>query len=223
MLTGPWYHSDRVHQYQHRQIPEPLQSQCFWSADGVQDGDPPPPLPAPRVFASSEDMVSGATGQIVSRKMWLHIGDRSGPFQNGGNKGCQELFLRPFRPVGYTIADNSGVVTPFPLPPRSRGIQPFWKIFPRLEGPGTSPLPLKRPPRPQWIPKTSTWLMDESSALLRNPWHNRKVVHTLTKTVWRSLLLDSRQQAEKAAEEIGAWLKLVTENSDLQGVYTVLK
>ena len=46
---------------------------------------------------------------------------------------------------------------------------------------------------------------------------------TLTNAVRRSLLVDSRQQVQRSAEEIGACLELATGNPDIRGTYTVLK
>ena len=66
---GPGYHSAGGPQIQHRPIPEPSQSACCWSDDGVQAGGPPPPILAAIVVTPPEDVVSCATGKIVAGKM----------------------------------------------------------------------------------------------------------------------------------------------------------
>ena len=63
----------------------------------------------------------------------------------------------------------------------------------------------------------------ECTNLCRNPRHTRNVAHTLKKAIHRSLLVNSRRQAEKAAEEIGACLEPEMGNPDLQGAHPVLK
>ena len=63
----------------------------------------------------------------------------------------------------------------------------------------------------------------ERAALHRNPQHISNVARKLTKTVRRSLLVDSRCKEEKDTEDIGACLEPSTGYPDLRGSYTVLK
>ena len=78
--------------------------------------------------------------------------------------------------------------------------------FQQLKALDSTPTPLTRPPRPQWMSDTSTRLLDERTSLHINPQHNRNVVRTLQKYVQSFLLVESRRRAEKAVEEIGAFL-----------------
>ena len=71
--------------------------------------------------------------------------------------------------------------------------------------------------------ETSIWMIDESTYIYRNYRHNRNVVRKLAKAVRRSRLVDSRQRAEKSAEDIGTCLEPATGDTDLRGAYTVLK
>ena len=71
--------------------------------------------------------------------------------------------------------------------------------------------------------ETSTRTVDERATLRHNPRHNRNVARKLAKAVHMSILVDYRQQVEKAAEYIGACLEAATGNPDLRGAYTVLK
>ena len=86
-----------------------------------------------------------------------------------------------------------------------------------------TPTLLMHPPQPQCMSKTSVRLIDGRAALRCNIQHNRNVVRTLTKVVWRYLLLDSRRQAEKATDYIGACLEPVTGNPDPIGTYAAPK
>ena len=95
--------------------------------------------------------------------------------------------------------------------------------FQDLEALESTLSPLTRPPRPQWMSDTTTRMIDECTALSHNPLHKINVERKITKSVWRSLLVDSRQPAEKAADDIGACLEPLTVNPDLRGAYAVLK
>ena len=66
-------------------------------------------------------------------------------------------------------------------------------------------------------------MVDNTASLRCNYRHNWNVARTLTKSVQRSLLVDSRRRAERTAEEIGTCLELMSGNLDLWGTYTVLK
>ena len=67
-------------------------------------------------------------------------------------------------------------------------------------------------PRPsllQWMLEELLWSIYEHESILYNTRHDRNVARTLTKDVQRSLLVDSRKRAERAAEDIGSCLELV--------------
>ena len=98
-LLGPRSYSVRVTQRQHWPSPEPEQSSGCWSAAGVWADWPPPPIPETLELTAHEDVVSGDTGQSDAGKMWLHIGNRSAPLQNDGNKGHKCLPIRALCPV----------------------------------------------------------------------------------------------------------------------------
>ena len=66
-------------------------------------------------------------------------------------------------------------------------------------------------------------MVDEHVSLHRNPRHDWNVVCTLPKAFRRSLLVNSRWQAEKSADDIFACLELATGNPEIRGTYTVLK
>ena len=68
------------------------------------------------------------------------------------------------------------------------------------------------------------WLVDKCASLRCNTLHNRNVARTLAKDVQRSLLVESRKQAESSAKEIGACLDPESGTSQyLQEFYTILK
>ena len=71
--------------------------------------------------------------------------------------------------------------------------------------------------------ETLIQIIDEHTTLCHNSNHNRSVAHPHTKFVRRYLLVDSRRQAERAAEEIGACLGTASVNLDPRGAYTVPK
>ena len=82
---------------------------------------------------------------------------------------------------------------------------------------------LKRPPCPFWILPASVWLIDKRAAFFRNPRHSQNMARGITRTVCRSLMVDSRRRAEEAATEIGACLEPATGEADPCGLYTILK
>ena len=71
--------------------------------------------------------------------------------------------------------------------------------------------------------EASIRVIDYCASFCRNPQHNQNAAHRITKDVRRSLLVDSRRQAEKVAEEIGSCLELLMGNPDLIGAYAVPK
>ena len=62
----------------------------------------------------------------------------------------------------------------------------------------------------------------DRASLLRNTQHIRNMASKLNKAVRRSLLVDSKRQAEKAAEVTGVFLEPKTVTTDLRGAYAVL-
>ena len=71
--------------------------------------------------------------------------------------------------------------------------------------------------------ETSHRLIDERAAFRCKTLQKRNLARTLTKAVQISLHVGFRRRAERAAEEIGAYLEPAAGNPDLQGAYTVLK
>ena len=65
--------------------------------------------------------------------------------------------------------------------------------------------------------KTLIWMIVDSTYIYRNYRHNRNVVRKLTKAFWRPLLVESRRQPERDAEEIGACTKPTLVNQNLRG------
>ena len=93
-LLGPVSHIVRGPQRQHQPITEPSESSGFWSTNVVWASGTPMPLPSALSVPSPEYMVSDKTWQIITGKMWPHLGYRSAPLQNGRNRGHGVLFLR---------------------------------------------------------------------------------------------------------------------------------
>ena len=63
--------------------------------------------------------------------------------------------------------------------------------------------------------ETLTQLIDDLTALRRNPQHKSNVARTLSKSIQMLLLVDYRRRADKAAEEIGELLEPATRKPDL--------
>ena len=67
-------------------------------------------------------------------------------------------------------------------------------------------------------------MIDERAFLRRNTQHNWNVALTLTKSVRRSLPVDSRKLAERVTKEIGDFLDpALGTHQYLQGAYTIIK
>ena len=123
---------------------------------------------------------------------------------------CHSRYLRGRR--DFTLS----LPAPEYFRPTDRKFQELKALEPTLP-------PMTRPPRPQCMSETSSWLIDNRTALRLNPGHNRNMAHKITKYVLRSLLVESRRITEKAAEEISTCLEPETVNPDVRGAYTVLK
>ena len=65
-------------------------------------------------------------------------------------------------------------------------------------------------------------MIDKHASLRHKLRHNRNVERNLIKSIWRSLLVDSRRRTEKAVEEIGVCMEPTTGIPDLRGGYSVL-
>ena len=66
-------------------------------------------------------------------------------------------------------------------------------------------------------------MISKCTSLCHNYHHNQNMVCTLTKTIRRSLIVDTRRRAERAVEEIRACLEPTLGKPDPWGAYTVLK
>ena len=106
--------------------------------------------------------------------------------------------------------------TPEDFRPAVRKFQELMSLQPTLP-------PLTRLPHPQWMPEPSMRLIDKPASLLHNPRHNSNVTRKLTKYVRSSLLVDSRQQPEKATLYIGACLGPTIRSPDFRGAHAILK
>ena len=73
------------------------------------------------------------------------------------------------------------------------------------------------------MPPESNHLIDKRADLQQNPRHGRNVARGLTRAVRRSLMADSRRQAEEAATDIGECMEPSTGEADPCRVYAILK
>ena len=140
-------------------------------------------------------------------KVRLHLGDGLAPISDCGNKRCTELLIRSYCTAGQNFTSTNTVTRQVPpgmprlisLSTRVIGLQTCRQEILIDEGAVTNPAPTYLTPRLQWMLESSICMIEECPSLLCNPQHNRKVEGKLTKSVRRSLLVESRRKTEKAA------------------------
>ena len=76
---------------------------------------------------------------------------------------------------------------------------------------------------PLWMSLKSILLIDKRASLYRNPCHIRSVARVLTKSIRRSLIVESHRQAEEAVTAIWACLEPSAGETNLRGAYAILK
>ena len=70
--------------------------------------------------------------------------------------------------------------------------------------------PLNCIQKPQWMLDMSLRLIGSREDQRRQPYHNRNMAQTLTKSVRKYLYVDTCRRSEVAAEKIGAYLEKPT-------------